>query len=55
MSESHKNDCTTLSYFKRLLTLASVVTGCISISVFVGIVSSKVSIKTFANTTSIKT
>ena len=48
------NDCTTMSYFKQLFILAFVVTECISISVFVVIVSSKVAMKTCPNTASIK-
>ena len=43
-----------MSYFKQLFILAFVVTECISISVFVVIVSSKVAMKTCPNTASIK-
>ena len=34
MIEKHKKVCTTLSYIKHFLILASTVTGCISISAF---------------------
>ena len=35
MSNKHKEVCTTLNYIEHFLVLDSVVTGCISISVFV--------------------
>ena len=34
MSKKHKKVCTTLYYTKHLLILASIITGCISISAF---------------------
>ena len=34
MSKKHKNVCTTLNYIEHLLILASVVTGCNSITAF---------------------
>ena len=39
MSNKHKKFCKTLNYSEHLLILASVVTGCISIYVFVSLVS----------------
>ena len=35
MSRKHKKVCTTLNYIEQFLILASTITGCISISVFV--------------------
>ena len=35
MSERHKNVCTTLNYVKHFLIVASTITGCVLISVFV--------------------
>ena len=35
MSKRHKNVCTTLNYVKHFLIVASTITGCILISVFV--------------------
>ena len=52
MSREHKKVCTTLSYIKHCLILASAITGCISISTFaslldipIGITSSAVGLK----------
>ena len=57
MSRNHKKVCTTLSYFKHFLILASAVTGCISISAFasllgipIGIASSEIGLKICAIT-----
>ena len=38
MSRKHKNVSTTLSYIEHFLILASVITGCISISVFASLI-----------------
>ena len=61
MSKKHKKVCAALIYIEHLLILASVVTGCDSISAFVslvgipiGIASSAVWLKTCAITTWIK-
>ena len=35
MSKRHKNVCTTLNYVKHFLIVASTITGCVLISVFV--------------------
>ena len=61
MSNKHKEVCTTLNYIEHFLVLDSVVTGCISISVFVfllgipiGITSSVIRLKICAITSRIK-
>ena len=38
MSKKHKKFCMTLNYIEYLLILASVVTGCVSISAFASLV-----------------
>ena len=38
MSKKHKKFCMTLNYIEHLLILASVVTGCVSISAFSSLV-----------------
>ena len=52
ISKKHKKVCTTLNYIEHFLILASVIIGCISISVFAsllgickGIVSSEIGLK----------
>ena len=61
MSEKYKKTCKYLNYVENLLTLASTVTGCVSVSAFaslvrdpVGIVSSAIGIKICAVTAGIK-
>ena len=61
MSNKHKKVCTTLNYMEHFLNLASVVTGCISISVFgssvsipIRITSSTIGLKMCAITADIK-
>ena len=61
MSEKYKKTCKYLNYVQHLIILASMVTGCISISAFaslvyvpVGITSSAVGIKICAITAGIK-
>ena len=61
MSKRHKKVCTTLDYIKQFLTLASAITGSVSISAFsslvgipVRITSSAIGLKIFAITTGIK-
>ena len=61
MSKRHKKVCTTLDYIKQFLTLASAITGSVSISAFsslvgipVRITSSAIGLKIFAVTTGIK-
>ena len=61
MSKKHKKVCTSLNYFEHFLTLASVITGCISISAFPSLIgismritSSAIRLKTCAITTGIK-
>ena len=61
MSNKHKEVCATLNYIEHFLVLDSVVTGCISISVFVfllgipiGITSSVIRLKICAITSRIK-
>ena len=61
MSNKHKEVCTTLNYIEHFLVLDSVVTGCISISVFVfllgipiGITSSVIRLKICAIPSRIK-
>ena len=60
-SEKYKKTCKYLNYVKHLLILASIVTGCVSISVFdslvcipVGITNSAVGIKICVNTAGMK-
>ena len=61
MSKNHKRVCTTLNYIEHFLILASIITGCISISAFVsligipiGITSSGIGLKIYAITAGIK-
>ena len=61
MSKRHKKVCTTSYYIKQFLTLASAITGSVSISAFsslvgipVRITSSAIGLKIFAITTGIK-
>ena len=61
MSKKHKKVRTTLNYIEHFLILASIVTGCISISAFtsligipIGITSSAIGLKICAITTGIK-
>ena len=61
MSKKHRRVCTALNYIEHLLILASVVTGCVSISAFVslvgiseGITSSAVGLNICAITAGIK-
>ena len=60
-SKKHKKVCSTLKYIEHYLILASVVTGCILISVFtslhgipIGFTSSEKGLKSWAITTGIK-
>ena len=60
-SKKHKKVCSTLKYIEHYLILASVVTGCILISVFtslhgipIGFTSSEIGLKSWAITTRIK-
>ena len=60
-SKKHKNVCTTLNYIEHFLILASIITGCISLSSFaslvgipIGITSSAIGFKICAITTEIK-
>ena len=39
MSKKHKKVCTTLNYIEQFLILGSTITGCVSISVFVSLIS----------------
>ena len=61
MSRKHKKVCTRLNYIEHFLILASTITGCISISVFislidipVGITSSAIGLKIFPIAAGIK-
>ena len=61
MSKKHKQFCTTLNYIKHFLILASVITGCVSISAFassvgipIGITSSAIGLKICAIVPGIK-
>ena len=61
MSQKHKKVCTILYHTERFLTLASAITGCVSISVFVslvgiliGITSSAIGLKVCAITAGTK-
>ena len=61
MSRKHKKVCTILSYIQQFLTLASTITGCISISTFtsligipIGITSSAIGLIICAISTRIK-
>ena len=61
ISKRHKKVCTTLNHIEHVLILASTITGCISISVFVsllgipiGITSSAIGLKTSAITAGVK-
>ena len=60
-SKKHKKVCSALKYIEHYLILASVVTGCILISVFtslhgipIGFTSSEIGLKSWAITTGIK-
>ena len=60
-SKKHKKVCSTLKYIEHYLILASVVTGCILISVFtslhgipIGFTSSEIGLKSWAITAGIK-
>ena len=48
MSKNHKKACTTLNYIKHFLTLASTITGCISISAFVSLIGIPIGITSYA-------
>ena len=61
MSRKYKKVCTTINYIEHFLSLASTITGCISISAFtsllgipIGITSSAIGLKLFAVTAGIK-
>ena len=61
MSNKHKKLCKTLNYIEHFLTLASAITGCVSISNFgslfgipIGITSSEIGLKNCAVTAAIK-
>ena len=61
MSKNYKKVCTTLSHIEHFVILASIITGCISISAFasllglpIGITSSVIELKTCAITAGIK-
>ena len=61
MSKKYKKVCTTLSHIEHFVILASIITGCISISAFasllglpIGITSSVIELKTCAITAGIK-
>ena len=61
MSKKHKKVCTSRNYFEHFITLASAITGCISISAFpsligisMGITSSAIRLKTCSITAGIK-
>ena len=61
MSKKHKKGCTALNYIKHWFILASVVTGCVSVSAFaslvgilIGIASSPVGLKICVITVGIK-
>ena len=61
MSRKHKKVCTTLNYIEQFLTLASTITGCISISysisllgILIGITSSAIRLKICAIAAGIK-
>ena len=61
MNKKHKKICTTLNYIEHYLTLASTITGCVSISAFasligipIGVTSSAIELKTCPITTGIK-
>ena len=61
MSKKYKKVCTTLSHIEHFVILASIITGCISISAFasllglpIGITSSAIELKTCAITVGIK-
>ena len=61
MSKNYKKVCTTLSHIEHFVILASIITGCISISAFasllglpIGITSSAIELKTCAITAGIK-
>ena len=61
MSKKQERVWTTLNYIEHFLTMASTITGCISISVFtsligipIGITSSAIGLKICATTTGIK-
>ena len=61
MSKKYKKVCTTLSHIEHFVILASIITGCISISAFasllglpIGITSSAIELKTCAITAGIK-
>ena len=61
MSKKYKKVCTTLSHIEHFVILASIITGCISISAFasllglpIGIASSAIELKTCAITAGIK-
>ena len=61
MSKKHKRVCTTLDYIEHFLILASIITGCISVSAFssligisIGITSSGIGLKICAITAGIK-
>ena len=57
ITKKHKKVCTTLNYIEHFLILASVITGCVSISDFgslvcipIGITSSSIGLKIFSRT-----
>ena len=47
-SKKHKKICTTLNYIQHFLILASIITGCISISAFSSLVGIPIEIMSFA-------
>ena len=48
MSKKHKNICTTLNYIEHFLSLASTITGCVSISAFASLIGIPIWITSFA-------
>ena len=48
MNKKHKKVCTTISYIKHFLSLASTITGCISISTFVSLLDTNIGITSSA-------
>ena len=48
MSRKHKKVCTTLNYIENFVVLASIITGCISISAFASLLGIAIGITSFA-------
>ena len=48
MSRKHKKVCTTLNYIEHLLSFASTITGCVSISAFSYLIGILIGITSFA-------